>query len=97
MNMLSPPSPPHTLTGAEASGLFGWANNNPSSKNAFYDTEFINRYYANFSEEKRNCIMQRRHLFLPQKMIGAYGTDFINGRLANFSEDKNSCIERTLV
>jgi len=28
--------------GAEASGLFGWANNNPSSKNAFYDTEFIN-------------------------------------------------------
>lgn len=28
--------------GANAEGLFGWANNNPSSKNAIYDTEFIN-------------------------------------------------------
>ena len=28
--------------GDNAEGLFGWANNNPSSKNAFYDTEFIN-------------------------------------------------------
>mmetsp|Transcript_30960 Transcript_30960/g.72388 ORF Transcript_30960/g.72388 Transcript_30960/m.72388 type:complete len:444 (+) Transcript_30960:3-1334(+) len=28
--------------GAEAGGLFGWANNNPSSKSAVYDTEFIN-------------------------------------------------------
>ena len=28
--------------GDNAQGLFGWANNNPSSKNAIYDTEFIN-------------------------------------------------------
>ena len=28
--------------GDKATGLFGWANNNPSSKNAIYDTEFIN-------------------------------------------------------
>lgn len=28
--------------GAKAQGLFGWANNNPSSKNAIYDLEFIN-------------------------------------------------------
>jgi hypothetical protein len=28
--------------GEKATGLFGWANNNPSSKNAIYDTEFIN-------------------------------------------------------
>ncbi len=27
--------------GANAKGLFGWANNNPSSKSAIYDTEFI--------------------------------------------------------
>lgn len=27
--------------GDNAQGLFGWANNNPSSKNAIYDTEFI--------------------------------------------------------
>lgn len=29
--------------GDEAQGLFGWANNNPSSKNAFYDDEFLKR------------------------------------------------------
>jgi len=28
--------------GDQAEGIFGWANNNPSSKSAFYDTEFIN-------------------------------------------------------
>ncbi len=28
--------------GDKAQGLFGWANNNPSSKNAIYDLEFIN-------------------------------------------------------
>ena len=28
--------------GEKAQGLFGWANNNPSSKNAIYDLEFIN-------------------------------------------------------
>jgi len=27
--------------GDNAKGIFGWANNNPSSKNAVYDTEFI--------------------------------------------------------
>ena len=33
---------PHAAAGDNAEGLFGWANNNPSSKNAIYDTEFIN-------------------------------------------------------
>ena len=67
MNMLSPPPHTHTLTGAEASGLFGWANNNPSSKNAFYDTEFINRYYANFSERRETALCREDTCFYPRK------------------------------
>jgi hypothetical protein len=57
--------------GDNAQGLFGWANNNPSSKNAIYDTEFINsaavlcpilarieRYPIPFLSSRRKCHTQ---------------------------------------